>query len=336
MRAALVLKRCLPNGRAVSATDAPGDAAARAVTSFLDMMAAERGASTNTVAAYTRDLDDYARFLDGLGRTVLDARPSDVTGFQRALSEGGLAASSRARKLSAIRQFSRFLLAEDLIVDDPTHGIAGPRQQRALPRTLSVAEVDRLITAAGARIEPSTGRDRVRALRLHCLLEMLYATGMRVSELVSLPRQVLEGDARVLTIKGKGGRERLVPLTASARAALDRYLALGKDPADGVTPMIRNRWLFPSKSVEGHLTRQRFGQELKELAIDAAIDPLRVSPHVLRHAFASHLLDRGADLRAVQQLLGHADISTTEIYTHVLEERLRALVHDHHPLAKGT
>ena len=176
----------------------------------------------------------------------------------------------------------------------------------------------------------------MRSVRLYCLLELLYATGLRVTELVSLPRQVLDGDTRVLTIRGKGGRERLVPLNGAARAALDRYLTLGSDPGDGVSGLIRTRWLFPSKSVEGHLTRQRFAQDLKALAAESGLDPERVSPHVLRHAFASHLLDRGADLRAVQQLLGHADISTTEIYTHVLEERLKALVNDHHPLAKLT
>jgi integrase/recombinase XerD len=298
------------------------------------MLAAERGAAKNTLAAYARDITDFERWMDVRGTSLANARPADITGYLRFLSETGLAAASRARKLSTLRQLYRFMLAEDWIGEDPTHGVAGPRQERALPKTLSVAEVDRLIGAAQARIAPTVGRDRVRALRLHCLLEMLYATGMRVSELVALPRQVLDGDERVLTIKGKGGRERLVPLNASARAALDRYLALGRDPADGVATMIRTRWLFPSKSAEGHLTRQRFAQDLKELAAEAGLDPDRVSPHVLRHAFASHLLDRGADLRAVQQLLGHADISTTEIYTHVLEERLKKLVQDHHPLAR--
>ncbi len=198
-----------------------------------------------------------------------------------------------------------------------------------MPKTLSVAEVDRLIGAAARRAETGEGIEHLRALRLHCLIEMLYATGMRVSELVSLPRSVLAGDARVLTIKGKGGRERLVPLNASARTALDRYLA-----ATSGEGRVTTKWLFASKSAQGHLTRQRFAQDLKLLAEEAGLDGERVSPHVLRHAFASHLLDRGADLRSVQQLLGHADISTTEIYTHVLEERLKKLVHEHHPLAK--
>ena len=173
-------------------------------------------------------------------------------------------------------------------------------------------------------------------MRFHCLIEVLYATGLRVSELVSLPRTVLTGDDRILTIKGKGGRERIVPLNRPARESIARYLAIGDDPEDGVSPMLRTKWLFPSRSAEGHLTRQRFAQDLKELALNAGLDPDRVSPHVLRHAFASHLLDRGADLRAVQQLLGHADISTTQIYTHVLEERLKQVVLQHHPLAKRT
>ena len=298
------------------------------------MIASERGAAANTLQAYARDIEDFERHLAKSKLPLIEAQPTDIVAYLQALSIDGLAAASRARKLSTLRQFYRFLLAEDLVPEDPTHGIAGPRQQRPLPKTLSIAEVDRLIETARARVAPTRGRERVRALRHYCLLELLYATGMRVTELVSLPRQVLDGDARVLMIKGKGGRERIVPLNSSARAALDQYLALGKDPQDGVSTMIRTRWLFPSKSAEGHLTRQRFAQDLKGLAAESGLDPERVSPHVLRHAFASHLLDRGADLRAVQQLLGHADISTTEIYTHVLEERLKKLVHDHHPLAK--
>lgn len=321
--------RAMPSTRKAWQTD---DASVR--RAFLDMIAAERGAAPNTLAAYARDIDDFAAHLAASRNELAIARAADVTDYLQALSRAGLAASSRARKLSTLRQLYKFLLAEELIDEDPTHGVAGPRQRRPLPKTLSVAEVDRLIEAARARIEPSQGRERVRTLRLYCLLELLYATGMRVSELVSLPRQVLDGDDRVLTIRGKGGRERLVPLNQAARVGLDRYLALGRDPADGVSAVIRTRWLFPSKSAEGHLTRQRFAQDLKALAQEAGLNPERVSPHVLRHAFASHLLDRGADLRAVQQLLGHADISTTEIYTHVLEDRLKRLVQEHHPLAK--
>jgi integrase/recombinase XerD len=300
------------------------------ISQFLEMLAAERGAADNTLQAYRRDLDDFLRFLATRNQALPAATPPDISDYLRAISESGLAPASRARRLSAIRQLFKFLASEDLIAEDPAHGLAGPKKARALPKTLSVAEVDRLIETARARIEPAKGRDRVRALRLYALIEMLYATGMRVSELVTLPRAVLAGDGRVLTIKGKGGRERLVPLNQAARMALERYLNVGFE--DGVAPMLPTQWLFASRGAEGHLTRQRLGTELKELAAEAGLDPERVSPHVLRHAFASHLLDRGADLRSVQQLLGHADISTTQIYTHVLEERLKKLVFEHHPL----
>jgi integrase/recombinase XerD len=306
----------------------------RHIETFLEMLAAERGAAGNTLAAYRRDLDDFAAFLVQRGQSLLTTAGRDISAYMTAASEAGLAPASRARRLSALRQLFKFLFSEGILPDDPTTGLSGPKKARALPKTLSVAEVDQLVDAAERRTLGVSGRALVRAVRLHCLLEILYATGMRVSELVALPRSVLRGDPRVFTIKGKGGRERLVPLNAPARAALDRYLGLGRDPADGVAHMIETKWLFPSKSAEGHLTRQRFAQDLKELALEAGLDPERVSPHVLRHAFASHLLDRGADLRAVQQLLGHADISTTEIYTHVLEERLKKLVQEHHPLAR--
>jgi integrase/recombinase XerD len=244
-----------------------------------------------------------------------------------------MAPTSRARRLSAVRQLFKFLSAEGVVEEDPALGFAGPKKGLAIPKTLSIAEVDRLIEAAQRRTDTTKGRDRVRALRLHALIEMLYATGLRVTELVTLPRSVLAGDGRVLTIKGKGGRERLVPLNQAARTALDRYLGVGQHGEDDVAPMLATKYLFASRGAEGHLTRQRLGQELKDLALDSGLDPERVSPHVLRHAFASHLLDRGADLRSVQQLLGHADITTTQIYTHVLEERLKKLVFEHHPLA---
>ena len=301
---------------------------------FLEMLAAERGAAVNTIEAYRRDLLHYAAHLQRSGAGLRSAVARDVGAYVRAMAEEGLAPASRARRLSAVRQLYKFMVGEGLVAEDPAARQRGPKLARALPRTLSVAEVDRLIERARGRIEGLGGRERVRALRLHCLVEMLYATGMRVSELVGLPRSVLKGDGRVLTIVGKGRRERLVPLNAGACAALERYLNVGHDAGDGVSPMLRTRWLFPSHSAEGHLTRHRLSQELKELAEEAGLDPERVSPHVLRHAFASHLLDRGADLRAVQQLLGHADISTTEIYTHVLDERLRRLVLEHHPLAR--
>jgi integrase/recombinase XerD len=305
------------------------------VTAFLDMMAAEKGAAVNTLDAYRRDLSDFTAFLDRTGTSLMGAKQADVSRYLVELSQAGLKPASRARRLSAVRQLYKFLEAEGIVAaGNPTGGVTGPGKTRALPKTLSVDDVDRLIEASAHAAEGLSGRDLVRAVRHYCLLEMLYATGMRVSELVSLPRSVLKGDPRLLTIRGKGGRERLVPLNSKARAALDRYLGLGTDPRDRVAPMITTRFLFPSRGEDGHLTRQRFAQDLKETAVAAGLDPERVSPHVLRHAFASHLLDRGADLRAVQSLLGHADISTTEIYTHVLEERLKRLVTEHHPLAK--
>lgn len=295
---------------------------------FLAMLTAERGASANTIDAYTADLENFTGFLSDRGIAAPDAKPADVQAYLGFLASEGQAPTSRARRLSAIKQYFRFLLAEDLIVLDPTAGLQGPKKQRALPKVLSIAEVDRLLTVSQGQCEGLEGRALFRALRFHCLLEVLYATGMRVSELVGLPRSVLRGDKRVLTIKGKGGRERLVPLNVTARAALDAFL-------DVSGRFDNSEWLFPSKSALGHVTRQGFAQDLKSTAEAAGIAPERVSPHVLRHAFASHLLDRGADLRAVQQLLGHADISTTEIYTHVLQERLKALVNAHHPLAKN-
>jgi len=296
--------------------------------SFLEMQAAERGAAANTLEAYRRDLKHFLAYLGARGQGPGAVESSDISAYQRHLTQAGMAPSTRARRLAAVRQLFKFLTAEGVIADDPAARIAGPRRSRTLPKTLSVAEVDRLIGAAAARTRATEGRDRLRALRLNALIEVLYATGLRVSELVSLPRSVLDGDGKVLFVRGKGGRERMLPLTGSARSALDDYLSA---PLEAGTP--KTHFLFASRSSEGHLTRQRLAQELKELAEAAGLDPRRVSPHVLRHAFASHLLDRGADLRSVQQLLGHADISTTQIYTHVLEERLKKLVFEHHPLA---
>lgn len=305
-----------------------------AIALFLDMLATERGAARNTLAAYRRDLDLFRRFVATTNTTIVDAKPSDVRAFMQHEAEQGLSPASRARRLSSVRQLYKFLEAEGIVEDSPASGTTSPKSGRSLPKTMAVEEVDRLLNHARDATDDLRGRPLVRAVRFHCLLELLYATGMRVSELVSLPRAVLAGDERTLLITGKGGRERIVPLNTSARKALQRYLNLGQDPTDGVAPMVATKWLFPSTSALGHLTRQRFAQDLKAITAEAGLDPSRISPHVLRHAFASHLLDRGADLRAVQQLLGHADISTTEIYTHVLEERLKRLVHDHHPLAK--
>lgn len=300
---------------------------ANLLSAFLEMLVAERGAADNTLQAYERDLSDFLLFLDSRGVAAAAAGSKDIQAYLQHATEEGLAATSRARRLSTVRQFYKFLFAEGLAHADPAAGLSGPKRQRPLPRTLSVAEVDTLLSAAAKRTHGVEGREQFRALRFYALLEILYATGMRVSELVGLPRSVLRGDRRVLTIKGKGGRERLVPLNAPARDALDKYLSVAGR-------FDNSAWLFPSKAAEGHVTRQGFALDLKTLALDAGLDQTRVSPHVLRHAFASHLLDRGADLRAVQQLLGHADISTTEIYTHVLQERLKKLVNDHHPLAK--
>jgi integrase/recombinase XerD len=300
---------------------------------FLDMLSAERGAASNTIEAYTRDLSEFLAFLAVKGKDANDASPEQLRAFLAGLARKGLAPTSRARKLSAIRQFFRFLLAEGLRGDDPCSAIDSPRLGRPLPKILSLAEVETLLeTAKDASERAADGTPRRRALRLYAALETLYATGLRVSELISLPRGVLIADDRVLTVKGKGGRERLVPLNEAARAGLVAHLAAVREDevkGRGVSP-----WLFPSAGGQ-HLTRQRFGQELKALASAAGIEPARVSPHVLRHAFASHLLERGADLRTVQQLLGHADISTTQIYTHVIEERLRRLVEQHHPLAQA-
>lgn len=303
----------------------------RARDAFLDMLEAERGASVNTIDAYRRDIDDLIRHLDGGGVEAMTAVRADLSAFAVAMGAAGLAPATRARKLSAARQFFKFLVADGHIEDDPAVGLKAPKAHRGLPGTLSVTEVDRLIATARARSDASSNDDRLRCVRVLTVIEMLYASGMRITELVTLPRSVLAGDGIVLTIKGKGGRERIVPLNAPAREALAAYLRLVDEPG-GPT----SKWLFPSTGADGHLTRQRVGQDLKDLAMAAGLDPERVSPHVLRHAFASHLLDRGADLRAVQQLLGHADISTTEIYTHVLEERLKKLVFEKHPLALAT
>ena len=300
---------------------------------FLDMLTAERGAAKHTIDAYARDLAEFLAHLAAKGSDVASATSDHLRAYLAALARKGLAPTSRARKLSAIRQFFRFLLAENLRADDPSSAIDSPKLGRPLPKILSLAEVETLLDAAkDASARAGEGLARRRALRLYALLETLYATGLRVSELIALPRAVLTTDDQVLTIKGKGGRERLVPLNETARAALAAHLdAVRADEADGKRVSL---WLFPSSGGQ-HLTRQRLGQELKSLAIAAGIEPSRVSPHVLRHAFASHLLDRGADLRTVQQLLGHADISTTQIYTHVIEERLRRLVEQHHPLAQA-
>ena len=294
---------------------------------FLDMLAAERGARENTLSAYTRDLGDYSAHLSGRGRGIAKANTEDIRAYLAKLSASGFASSSIARKLSAIRQLHRFLYAEGKRSDDPAAVLEGPKRGRPLPKVLSVADVDRLLTAARGTQTEKSPAERVREARLYCLLEVLYATGLRVSELVALPASAAKRDQRMLIVRGKGGKERLVPLNDAARRAMTDYLALRKDAGAD-----ESKWLFPSFGESGHLSRQHFARDLKSLAAASGLDARKVSPHVLRHAFASHLLQNGADLRVVQTLLGHADISTTQIYTHVLEERLKGLVRDLHPL----
>jgi len=303
------------------------------IEAFLEMLSAERGAARNTLDAYGRDLRDFASFVEARNKPVTGATPDDLRAYLEALSDQGLSASTAARRLSAIRQFHAFLYADGIRTDDPCSVIEGPRRSRPLPKTLTVDQVDALLVASRLVEDGRSQEESVRAYkraRLVCLMEVLYATGLRVSELVGLPLSAVKGDERFLSVSGKGGRERLVPLSATSRAAIDDYLPLRVQRlGDGVSP-----WLFPSRGRQGHLTRHRFAQLLKDLAVAANLDVNIVSPHTLRHAFASHLLANGADLRAVQQMLGHADISTTQIYTHVLDERLKEMVQRHHPLAK--
>jgi integrase/recombinase XerD len=303
---------------------------AKLIELFLDMLAAERGASTNTLAAYRRDLADFLVAILAKRGSIASAATEDLRGYLQQLSERGFAAASVARRLSVIRQLYRFLYAEGLRSDDPAGILEGPKRGRPLPKVLSVEEVDRLLTATKPMSPAEPPQTRLRRLRLACLLETLYATGLRVSELVSLPASAARGNARMIAVRGKGDKERLVPLNEAAKRAIAEYRSLLAQ----LYPELAGKWLFPSFGESGHLTRQHFARELKELASAAGFEPGRVSPHVLRHAFASHLLHNGADLRIVQTLLGHTDISTTQIYTHVLDERLKSLVRDLHPLGE--
>lgn len=300
------------------------------IEAFLEMMSAERGASDNTLAAYRRDLDDAAEALAGAWGGIASAPADAVRTYLGSIATRGFAPSTQARRLSALRQFYRFLYSEGMRGDDPTGTVEAPRKGRPLPKTLSEAEVGRLLErAATEATQPPPGVGPVQAARLHALLELLYATGLRVSELVSLPVEVAMRHERAFVVRGKGGKDRLVPLSRKAMTASRDWLgkrATMKGAADNVH-------LFPADSAAGHLPRQVFGRDLKALAARAGLAASRISPHVLRHAFASHLLQNGADLRVVQQLLGHSDISTTQIYTHVLEKRLADLVNNHHPLA---
>jgi integrase/recombinase XerD len=304
---------------------------------FIDMLAAEQGAGENTLDAYRRDLTDFSEFLGRSGQTFAGAETEMLRDYLADLDTRGFKSSSVARRLSAIRHLFRFLLNERIRSDDPAAILSGPKRGRGLPKVLSIADVDRLLMRAKelSNAAEASPQQRLRGIRLYCLLEVLYATGLRVSELVSLPLSASRRDARMIVVRGKGNKERLVPLNEASRQAMADYLAA----IEALKPEKKknaaaSKWLFPSFGESGHLTRQHFARDLKELASAAGIAPRLVSPHVLRHAFASHLLHNGADLRIVQTLLGHTDISTTQIYTHVVEERLKSLVRDLHPLAE--
>ena len=306
--------------------------AARWISTYLEAAAAEQGVARNTLLAYGRDLTAWAAWLEGRGRRVESARREDVEAFLVACDAEGLARATRARRLSSIKQLYRFAHEEGWRADNPALRIAGPGAARSLPQTLSEAEVESLLAAA-----PHHGRTAGERLRNAALCETLYATGLRVSELVGLPVAAVRGDPGMILVRGKGGKERMVPLSRPARAALAAWVAWRDAEEDRGRKAGRpaSRFLFPGSGVEGHLTRQNFYTTLKAIAVAARIDPGKITPHRLRHAFATHLLAHGADLRAIQTLLGHADLSTTEIYTHVLDEHLRDLVLTHHPLARA-
>jgi integrase/recombinase XerD len=302
------------------------------IDNFLDALAAERGAAKNTLESYRRDLDVYVAFLAQRGKTPIEAQDDDVRALQAQGAQKGLSAATVARRLSAIRQFHKHLYVEALRGDDPTVTLEGPKRRRPLPKTLSVADVEKLINTAaeGVDDESRPPRERLAAARMACLIELLYASGLRVSELIALPRSIARAKDGLIPVRGKGDKDRLAPLSGPARAAIARYRALLDKVAPGLAT---SPWLFPSDGESGHLTRQAFARDLKTVAAAAGLNADKVSPHVMRHAFASHLLQNGADLRIVQDLLGHADISTTQIYTHVLDERAKAMVRDLHPLA---
>lgn len=306
--------------------------ATRWISTYLDAQMAERDASDNTQTAYGRDLLDFADWLARNGQDFANAGRIDVEGYLIHCEAQGLAQATRARRLSSIKGLYRFAFEEGWREDNPAIQIKGPGRAKSLPKTLSVEEVERLLAAARTH-----GRNKSDRLRNTCLMELLYATGMRVTELVSLPVSATRGDPRMILVRGKGGKERMVPLSPPAREALGAWIILRDEVQetarrDGIAP---SKFLFATKAKTGHLTRHRFYTLIKELAIHGGVSPAKVTPHTLRHAFATHLLANGADLRVIQTLLGHADISTTEIYTHVLEERLKELVLQHHPLANG-
>lgn len=305
--------------------------ATRWISTYLDAQVAEMDASPNTQSAYARDLLDFADWLSGKGQDFAGAMRRDVEGYLIHCEAQGLAQATRARRLSSIKGMYRFAFEEGWRADNPAIQIKGPGRLKSLPKTLSVEEVERLLQAARDH-----GRSKMDRLRNTCLMELLYATGMRVTELVSLPVAATRGDPRMVLVRGKGGKERMVPLSPPARKALAAWIRQHDKQQEaarskGAAP---SKFLFASTAKTGHLTRHRFYTLIKELAVHAGVSPAKVTPHTLRHAFATHLLANGADLRSIQTLLGHADISTTEIYTHVLEERLKELVLQHHPLAQ--
>ena len=297
------------------------------IENFLDMMSAERGASRNTLSAYARDLTDFAGSLARQGGSIRNADHAAVKKYLVSLSGSGLAPSSQARKLSALRQFYAFLYAEGIRGDDPTNAIEAPKRGRVLPKILSENDVERLIEAA--RVDTKKEKRSEEATRLLCMVEILYASGLRVSELVTLLLAAVTGRQGFIYVRGKGNKERMAPLSESARDAIGDYLKVREKFTDGTS-----RFLFASRAASGHITRRRCHQMLKELAVKAGVDPDKLSPHVLRHAFATHLVEGGADLRSVQTMLGHADIATTQIYTHVAGDRLKQTVQSAHPLAK--
>jgi len=308
-----------------SRASAAGGNTAAVIENFLDMMSAERGASQNTLAAYRRDLLDFAGYTKG---NFTKASRDDVKAYLQRLSKSGMAGSTQARKLSALRQFFSFAYAEGMRGDDPTDAVDAPRPERPLPKVLSGEEVEALISTARESIDTAEGK------RLVCMLEILYASGLRVSELVTLPHNAVR-NRETIFVRGKGGKERIVPLNPPAREAIKDYLVVREEfLPQSARKATAERYLFPSRSAEGYLTRRRCHQMLKALALKANIDPDKLSPHVLRHAFATHLVEGGADLRSVQTLLGHSDIATTQIYTHVARDRLEAMVTEAHPLAR--
>ena len=306
------------------------------IDSFLEMMSAEHGAAANTLAAYARDLNDFAAHMRSNGTRILDGDSDAIRLWLAHLQQSGMSAASQARKLSCIRQLYRFSYSEGLRSDDPTGPLDNPKTGRSLPKTLSESDVDQLLSAAQtAVVTAKTPASRLRASRTHALLELLYATGLRVSELVGLSASTIRKDQNFLLVTGKGNKERIVPFGDKAKAAVALYRAELDAVPRNKTELGESQWLFPSIGGATHLSRQHFARDLKNLAARIGLPAQHLSPHVLRHAFASHLLQNGADLRSVQQLLGHADISTTQIYTHVLEKRLHGLVESAHPLARG-